>query len=153
MTQQEIEALADAHGLDGGGYWEFGPKALADFANAILAAAAPGADDNSCKSCAILRRYEKTARERGYAMGKAAGNNELTQAQELLTAERRAHAETNTALTAEITRLEAQLAAAAPVAVPDRQQFAVVAVTECGAVSMTFLENALMRPGTYALYL
>lgn len=36
---------------------------------------------------------------------------------------------------------------------PERQQFAVVAVTECGAVSMTFLENALMRPGTYPLYL
>lgn len=81
---------------------------------AQLAAAAPGADDNGCKSCAILRRYEKTARERGYAMGKAAGNNELAQAQELLAFERNAHAETNAALTAEITRLEAQLAAAAP---------------------------------------
>lgn len=73
-------------------------------------------DDKECKSCALLRRYEKTARERGYAMGKAAGNNELAQAQELLAAERKAHAETNAALTAEITRLEAQLAAAAPVA-------------------------------------
>lgn len=103
-------------------------------------------DDKECKSCALLRRYEKTARERGYAMGKAAGNNELAQAQELLAAERKAHAETNTALTAEITRLEAQLAAAAPAAEP------VAWMTEDGRVCNVKTKADAMHASTAESY-
>jgi glycerophosphoryl diester phosphodiesterase len=38
MTQDEIESLASAYGQDMGEVWEFGPKMLAEFARAILAA-------------------------------------------------------------------------------------------------------------------
>lgn len=108
-------------------------------------AAAPGAE---CKSCTILRRYEKTARERGYAMGKAAGNNELAQVQELLAFERKAHAETNAALTAEITRLEALLAAA-----PAQEPAAWICIYDDGEVDYTPLrELAEAAPKAIPLY-
>lgn len=62
-----------------------------------------------CKGCALLRQHHHTAWNRGFVMGKASNANAAYAASKALEAERKAHAETNVALTGEIMRLEALL--------------------------------------------